>query len=139
MPPTAWMISNRQPYGEEIDHPDSLLLAGPQLLGRFTTTPQAKKGGKVSVSNAADAAAAGCCNITRLGPGACVETAEAAGRIKRHLEVVLDRRLQMLVVDFTRDDRDRLWFLQVRGFLRGFFVFVVVVDCRRGSRSCTFG
>lgn len=113
MPPTAWMISNRQPYGEEIDHPDSLLLAGPQLLGRFTTTPLAKKGGKGSGSNAANAAAAGFCNITRLGPGACVETAEATGRIKRHLEFVLDRRLQLLVVDFTRDDRDRLWFLQV--------------------------
>ncbi|CAM9791908.1 unnamed protein product, partial [Ectocarpus sp. 12 AP-2014] len=41
MPPTAWCISNRQPYGGEIDHPDSLLLAGPQILGRFTTTPQA--------------------------------------------------------------------------------------------------
>ena len=111
MPPTAWMISNRQPYGEEIDHPDSLLLAGPQILGRFTTTPLAKKGGKVSGGSATNA---GCCNITRLGPGACVETAEAAGRIKHHLEVVLDRRLQMLVADFTRDDRDRLWFLQVR-------------------------
>lgn len=115
MPPTAWMINNRQPYGEEIDHPDSLLLAGPQLLGRFTTTPLAKKGGKASGGNSSNLAAnTGCCNITRLGPGACVETAEAAGRIKRHLEVVLDRRLQLLVADFTRDDRDRLWFLQVK-------------------------
>eukprot|EP00903_Cladosiphon_okamuranus_P014535 g13482.t1 len=117
LPPTAWMISNRQPYGEEIDHPDSLLLAGPQLLGRFTTTPLARKRGRASGSTSANPAAhAGCCNITRLGPGACVETAEAAGRIKRHLEVVLDRRLQMLVADFTRDDRDRLWFLQVKAF-----------------------
>ena len=134
MPPTAWMISNRQPYGEEIDHPDSLLLAGPQLLGRFTTTPLAKKGGKVSGGSAADAAAAaGCCNITRLGPGACVETAEAAGRIKRHLEVVLDRRLQMLVADFTRDDRDRLWFLQVRG------LFLLVLPFAVGGRVARLG
>eukprot|EP00752_Nemacystus_decipiens_P003390 g3137.t1 len=117
MPPTAWMISNRQPYGEEMDHPDSLLLAGPELLGRFTTTPLAKKWDKASAGNAGNTAAnTGCCNITRLGPGACVETAEAAERIKRHLEVVLDRRLQMLVADFTRDDRDRLWFLQVKAF-----------------------
>lgn len=115
MPPTAWMISNRQPYGEEIDHPDSLLLAGPQLLGRFTTTPLAKRGGKEgSGGHETNTAAAGSCNITRLGPGACVETAEAVRRIKRHLEVVLDRRLQLVVADFTRDDRDRLWFLQVR-------------------------
>lgn len=117
MPPTAWMISNRQSYGEDIDHPDSLLLAGPQLLGRFTTTPLAKKGGKASGGGGGGSApdlAAGCCNITRLGPGACVETADAAERIKRHLEAVLDRRLQLLVADFTRDDRDRLWFLQVR-------------------------
>ncbi len=118
MPPTAWMISNRQPYGEEIDAPDSLLLAGPQLLGRFTTTPLANKrrgrggGGGGDAALAAAGAAAGSCSITRLGPGACVETAEATERIKRHLEVVLDRRIQMLVADFTRDDRDRLWFLQ---------------------------
>lgn len=118
MPPTAWCISNRQPYGGEIDHPDSLLLAGPQILGRFTTTPQANSqsrrgGGGGGGDAAAAAAAAGPCNIARLGPGACVETAEATERIKRHLETVLDRRLEMLVADFTRDDRGRLWCLQV--------------------------
>lgn len=113
MPPTAWMISNRQPYGEEIEAPDSLLLAGPQLLGRFTTTPLANKRGRGGGGDAAAAATAGSCSITRLGPGACVETAQATERIKRHLEVVLDRRIELLVADFTRDDRDRLWFLQV--------------------------
>lgn len=134
MPPTAWMISNRQLYGEEIDHPDSLLLAGPQLLGRFTTTPLAKQGVKGSGGNAAStaAAAAGCCNITRLGPRACVETAEATARIKRHLEIVLDRRLQMLVVDFTRDDRDRLWFLQVRLSVWMFVGFAVRSEAAGG-------
>lgn len=100
MPPTAWMISNRQPYAEEIERPDSLLLAGPQLLGRFTTTPLAKGfgrggGGGGGGEGPVAAGGGGCCNITRLGPGACVETAEATERIKHHLEAVLDRRLQV--------------------------------------------
>lgn len=42
-----------------------------------------------------------------------METADAAGRVMRHLETVLDRRLEVLVVDFTKDDRGRVWFLQV--------------------------
>ncbi|CAM9862354.1 unnamed protein product, partial [Hapterophycus canaliculatus] len=60
--------------------------------------------------------ATGVCNITRLGPGACVETAEAVGKIKRHLETVLDRRLETVVADFTRDDKGRLWCLQIKAF-----------------------
>ncbi|CAM9697958.1 unnamed protein product, partial [Laminaria digitata] len=98
MPPTAWTISNRQPYGEEINGPDSLLMAGPALLGRFATTPTKDRA----------------CSITRLGPGACSETAAAADRVMRHLETVLEQRLEVLVVDFTKDDRGRVWFLQVR-------------------------
>lgn len=130
MPPTAWAISNRQPYGEEINHPDSLLLAGPQVLGRFTTTPLAKAKGQGSGSTGGGAVTyAGCCNITRLGPGACVETAEAVDRIKRHLETILDRRLETVVADFTRDDKDRLWCLQVCRLLS------VVWLARRATRS----
>lgn len=97
MPPTAWTISNRQPYGEQTGGPDSLLLAGPALLGRFITAPAKERA----------------CTITRLGPGACVETAEAAARVLHQLEAVLERRIQVFVCDFTRDDRGRLWFLQV--------------------------
>ena len=97
MPSTAWIISNRQPYGEEINCPDSLLMADPALLGRLETTPTKDQS----------------CSITRLGPGACAETASAAGRVMRHLETVLERRLEVLVVDFTKDDRGRVWFLQV--------------------------
>ena len=96
------MISNRQPYGEEISPLGSLLVAAPELVGRFVTTP------------AKDRA----CGITRLGPGACAESAEAARNIFQHLEAVLGQRLEVLVVDFTKDDRGRLWLLQVRASLR---------------------
>lgn len=94
------MISNTQPFGEETAAPDSLLIAGPALIGRFVTTP------------AKDRA----CGIARLGPGACVETADAAARVLHHLEAVLERGIQVLVADFTRDDRGRLWMLQVGNF-----------------------
>ena len=98
MPPAAWIMSNRQSYGEEINAPDSLLMAAPSLVSRFATTP------------AQDRA----CGITRLGPGACAESAEAARKVFHHLETVMGQRLEVLVVDFTKDDRGRLWLLQVR-------------------------
>lgn len=96
--PTAWMISNRQPYCEEINAPSSLLLAEPTLVGCFATTP-----GKDHA-----------CGIARLGPGACAESAEATYKVFHQLEAVIGQRLEVLVVDFTKDDRGRLWLLQVR-------------------------
>lgn len=83
-----------------MDPRESLLLARAPFVGRFVTTPASDRG----------------CSITRLGPRACGETAEAAGRVWRHLEAVLEKRLQILVCDFTKDDRGRLWFLQVGAY-----------------------
>lgn len=97
LPPTAWVVSNRQPYEKENEPSESLLLAGPATIERFVTTPSKHQG----------------CSITRLGPGACEETAEATTRVLHHLEAVLDKRLQVLVCDFTRDDLGKIWFLQV--------------------------
>lgn len=103
LPPTAWIISNKQPFGQQHNNEngepkESLLLAGPNFIGRFVTTPKREMS----------------CGITRLGPGACVETAMATGKVLHQLEVVLEKRLRVLVCDFTKDDRGRLWFLQVR-------------------------
>lgn len=101
--PTAWIISNKQPFGGQgendpgVKAKDSLLMASPNYIARFITTTKR---------------AMSCC-ITRIGPGACAETAEVAGRLMHHLETVLEQRLRILVCDFTRDDRGRLWFLQV--------------------------
>lgn len=97
------MISNKQPYGDEGVNPTNgqsgtLLLASPSTIGLYVTTPRKDRA---------------CC-ITRLGPRACTATAEAAKRVLRHLEAVLEKQLSVLVCDFTKDDRGRLWFLQVR-------------------------
>ncbi|CAM9803791.1 unnamed protein product, partial [Sphacelaria rigidula] len=104
--PTAWIISNKQPFGGQgendpgVKAKDSLLMASPNYIARFITTTKR---------------AMSCC-ITKIGPGACAETAEVAGRVMHHLETVLEQRLRILVCDFTRDDRGRLWFLQIKAF-----------------------
>ncbi|CAN0208380.1 unnamed protein product, partial [Discosporangium mesarthrocarpum] len=127
--PIAWMISNHKGYGGDIDNEagptaaaataaamaagggvggggaggrggrgESLLLAGPALIGRFITTPSV----------------VGACSMVPLSGAACRETAEAAGCLRQHLEAVLGRQLEVVVCDFTKDDRGRWWLLQIK-------------------------
>ncbi|CAM9622451.1 unnamed protein product, partial [Choristocarpus tenellus] len=102
--PTAWMISNNRPYGGDIKEGEaggggeSLVLAGSGLLGRLVTTPAEDWG----------------CGIVPLHGAACGETADAAGRLKHHLEAVIGRLLDVLVCDFTKDGNGRWWMLQVK-------------------------